>query len=52
MKKTDSMEEASGLFVKGQRGNQRIGNPKGIQRLPAIFLTTFARNQGISRKIV
>jgi len=48
MKKTDSTEEASELFVKGQRGRSK----RGIQRLLTIFLDTFARNQGISRKIV
>ena len=52
MKKTDSMEEASGLFVKDQRERSRVRDPKGIQRVLAVFLTTFARNQGISRKIV
>jgi len=51
MKKTDSMEEASGLFVKGQRGDQRVGDPKEIQRLLVVSLATFARNQ-TSRKII
>ena len=50
MKKTDSTDEASGLFVKGE--DQIVGDPKGIQRLLAVFLATFARNQDISRKIV
>jgi len=52
MKKTNFTEEASGLFFKVQRGDQRVGDPKGIQRLLAVSLTTFARNQGTSRKIV
>jgi len=52
MKKRDTMEEASGLFVKVQREDQRVGAPKGIQRFLAVSLTTFTRNQGTSRKIV
>ena len=52
MKKTYSMEEALGLFIKGQRENQRVGDPKGIQRLIAVSLAIFAKNQGISRKII
>jgi len=32
--------------------DQRVGDPKGIQRFLAVFLDSFARNQGISRKIV
>ena len=30
MKKIDSMEEASGLFVKGQMGGSKSWGPKGI----------------------
>ena len=30
MKKTDSTEEASRLFVKGPRGDQRVRDQKGI----------------------
>jgi len=52
IKRTDSMEEASGLFVKGERGRSKSRNPKEIQRLLAVSLTTFARNQGTSRNIV
>jgi len=33
-------------------GDQRVGNPKGIQELLTVSLATFARNQGTSRKIV
>ena len=51
MKKTDFTEEASGLYVKGQRERSKVGDPKGIQRLLAFSLATFARNQRISRKI-
>ena len=52
MKKTDSTEEASGLFIKSRGEDQRVGDPKKIQRLLAVSLTTFARNQGTSRNIV
>ena len=52
MKKTDYLEEASGLFVKGQREDQRVRDLKGIQWLLAVSLVTFTRNQGISRKII
>jgi len=52
MKKTDSTEEASGLFVKARGEDQRVRDPKEIQRLLAVSLTTFTRNQGTSRKIV
>jgi len=41
MKKTDSIEEASALVAKGQRGYQRVGNSKGIQKHLAILLTIF-----------
>ena len=44
MKKTDFTEEASGLFVKGQREDHRVGDPKGIQRLLTILLAIFIRN--------
>jgi len=35
--------------VRGE--DQRVGDPKGIQRFLTVFLATFARNQGISRKL-
>ena len=38
MEKIDSMEEASGLFIKGHREDQRVGDPKGIQRLITVLL--------------
>jgi len=50
--KKDSMEEASGSFVKSQRGRPKSRNPKRIQRLLAVSLSTFVRNKGTSRKIV
>ena len=49
-KKTDSTKEASRLFIKAIGEDQRAGDPKGIQRLLAVSLTTFVRNQGTSRK--
>jgi len=52
IKKDRSTEETSGLIVKGQRGDQRVGNRKGIQRLLAVLLAIFARNQDTLRKIV
>ena len=52
MKKIDSTEEVSGLVVKGQRGDHRVGHPKGIQRFLAIFLATFVKKHGTSRRIV
>jgi len=36
--------------VKGE--DQKVGDPKGVQRLLAVSLDTFARNQDISRQIV
>jgi len=36
--------------VRGE--DQRVGHPKEIQRLLAIFLAIFARNQGTSRRII
>jgi len=32
--------------------DQRVGDPKGIQRFLAVSLATFARNQCTSRKII
>jgi len=52
MKKTDFTEEASGLYVKGQRERSKVGDPKGIQRLLTVSLATFARNQGTSKKFI
>jgi len=52
MKKTNSIGEASGLVVKGQRGRSQSRDPKGIQRLLAVILAIFARNKSTSRKIV
>ena len=52
MKKTDFTNEASGLVVKGQRGDQRVNDPKRIRMLLAVMFVTTAGNQGISRKTV
>ena len=52
MKKTDSTEEASGLFIKDQRRRSKIRGPKWDLEASRVSLTTFARNQGTSRKIV
>ena len=52
MKKTDSTKEAWDCLSRARGEDQRVGAPKGIQRLLAIFLTTFTRNQDTSRKIV
>jgi len=50
MKKIDSIEETSGLVIKGQREDQRVRDPKRIQRLIEILLATIARNQDTSRR--
>ena len=52
MKKTDFTEEASRLFVKGQRESQRVGDLKRIHRLPPVSLATFTRYLDTSRKII
>ena len=44
IKKTDFTEEASRLFVKVRGGDEIVGDPKEIQKLLAVSLTTFARN--------
>ena len=44
MKKINFTDEASVLFVKDQRERSKSKGPKGIQRLLAVSLTTFARN--------
>jgi len=51
MKKIDSIEEVSGLIVKGQMGDQRVGDSKGIQMLLAVMLATTARIR-VHKKIV
>ena len=51
-KRTDSTEEASGLFIKGQRGRSKGRGPKRDPRLLAISLSIFPKNHDISRKIV
>jgi len=51
MKKTDSTKEASRLFVKGHRGRSKRRGPKRDPELLAVSLATFARKQGISRKL-
>jgi len=52
MKRTDSTEKASGLFVKGQRGRSKSRGPKRDLRLLAVSLSIFPKNHDISRKIV
>ena len=52
IKRTDSIEEASGLFVKGERGRSKSMGPKRDPKVIAVSLATFARNQGTLRKIV
>ena len=37
-------------MLRARGGDQRVGDPKGIQRLLAVSLATFARNQGTLRK--
>jgi len=37
---------------RARKGDQRVGDPKGIQKLLAIFFAIFARNKDTSRKIV
>ena len=41
VKKPDSIEEVSGLIIKGQRGRSKIRGPKRIQRLLAVLLAIF-----------
>jgi len=52
MKKTNSTEEAQDCLLRTRVEDQRVGDPKGIQRLLTISLTTFARKQGTSGKII
>ena len=52
IKKTGYTEDASGLVVKGQMGRSKSKGLKRDQRLLAVFLTIFAKNQSISRRIV
>jgi len=52
MKKTNSTEETLDCLSRVKGEDQRVGDSKGIQRLLAVSLATFARNQGISRKII
>jgi len=51
-KKTNSIEKASRLVVKHQRGRSKSKDPKGIQMLLVVLLTTTAGNQDTSRKII
>ena len=52
IKKTNSTEEASGLLSRAKGVEQRIGDPKAIQRLLTFLLAIFARKQGTSRRII
>ena len=51
-KKTDSTEDASELFVKGQRGRSKSRGPKRDPKASSRSFATFARNQDISKRIV
>jgi len=37
---------------RARRKDQRVGDPKGIQRLLADLIAIFAKNHGTSRKII
>ena len=51
MKKTYSTEEASGLGVQGQGGDQRVGDTKEIYMIQAVMLATTAGNQAHQEKL-
>jgi len=36
---------------RGRGEDQKVGDPKGIQRLLTVSFATFARNQGTSKKL-
>jgi len=50
MKKTDSIDEASGLVVKGQRDRSQSRGPKKNPSASSSMLTTTGENQGTLRK--
>jgi len=50
MKKTDSMEEASGLFVKGQRGRSKSKRPKRDPKASSSFSCYFCKKPGHIKK--
>ena len=52
MKKIDSTDEASGLFVKDQRGMSKSRGPKRDPEAFNSFSCYFYKKLGISRKIV
>ena len=51
MKKTNSTEETLDCLSRVKGEDQRVGDPKWVQRLLEVSPTTFARNQGTSKKI-
>jgi len=52
MNMTDSTEESQDWLSRARRGDQRVGDPKRMQMLLPVMLTTTAGIQGSSRKIV
>jgi len=50
MKKTDSTEEASGLFVKGQRGRSKSRGPKRDPEASSSFSCYFSKKPGHIKK--
>jgi len=50
MKKTDSMEEASGLFVKGQRERSKSRGPKRDPEASSSFFCYFCKKPGHIKK--
>jgi len=52
MKKTDSTEEASGLFVKNQRGRSKSKGPKRNLKASSSFSYWFCKKLGHIKKIV
>ena len=52
MKKTDSTEEASGLFVKGQRRRSKSRGPKRDPKTSSSFSCYFCKKPEHIKKIV
>ena len=50
MKKTDSMKEGSGLFVKGQKGRSKNRGPKGDSEASSSFSYYFCKKLGQIKK--
>jgi len=50
IKKTDSTEEASGLFVKGQRGRSKSRGPKRDPKASSSFSCYFYKKPGHTKK--